>query len=83
MDIGHEPPLEPPEPKIKAQCCYCWGEIYEYEEMILYSPDNKPMRPHHVDCFRRHYIEDEMQKIEDMETEEIILLAEARREQNV
>lgn len=79
MDIGHEPPLEPPEPKIKAQCCYCLGEIYEYEDCIAYSPDDSPMLPHHVDCFRSHYIEVETERINDMEIEEIILLAEARR----
>lgn len=79
MDIGHEPPLEPPEPKIKAQCCYCLGEIYEYEDCIAYSPDDSPMLPHHVDCFRSHYIEVETERINDMEIEEIMLLAEARR----
>ena len=79
MDIGYEPPLEPPEPKIKAQCCYCLGEIYEYEEMILYSPDNKPMLPHHADCFKSHYIEVETERINDMEIEEIMLLADARQ----
>lgn len=79
MDIGYEPPLEPPEPKIKALCCYCLGEIYEYEEMILYSPDNKPMLPHHVDCFKSHYIEVETERINDMEIEEIMLLADARQ----
>ena len=79
MDIGHEPPLEPPEPKIKAQCCYCLGEIYEYEDCIAYSPDDSPMLPHHVDCFKSHYIEVETERINDMEIEEIMLLAEARR----
>jgi len=29
MDIGHEPPLEPPEPKIVDYCDECGGEIYE------------------------------------------------------
>ena len=79
MDIGHEPPLEPPEPKIKAQCCYCLGEIYEYEDCIAYSPDDSPMLPHHVDCFKSHYIEVETERINDMEIEKIMLLAEARR----
>jgi hypothetical protein len=79
MDIGYEPPLEPPEPKIKAQCCYCLGEIYEYEDCIAYSPDDSPMLPHHVDCFKSHYIEVETERINDMEIEEIMLLAEARR----
>lgn len=79
MDIGHEPPLEPPEPKIKAQCCYCLGEIYEYEDCIAYSPDDSPMLPHHVDCFKSHYIEVETERINDMEIEEIMLLAEARK----
>ena len=83
MDIGHEPPLEPPEPKIKAQCCYCLGEIYEYEDCIAYSPDDSPMLPHHVDCFRSHYIEAETERINDMEIEEIMLLAEGGKNETV
>lgn len=75
-----EPSLTPPEPRVKALCAYCMGEIYDYEDCIAYSPDDSPMLPHHEDCFKLHYIETETERINDMEIEEIMLLAEARKE---
>ena len=35
IDIGHEPPLDPPEPEVVQICEICGGEIYEGNSAYL------------------------------------------------